>query len=129
MPPDIGLLLACAGCCCGHAERGAPKTAPRVLKREMRRAFAASRLDGLVRLAFTDCLGPCSEANVVLFYLRGAPLWLRRMNGIEPFAELLRYARAAAQDGARDLPPALAARAFSWTGGGPGPEPPVADAP
>jgi hypothetical protein len=81
-----------------------------------------------VRLAFTDCLGPCSEANVILLYLRGRPLWLRRMNSPELIAALVDYARAAVDAGDPALPAALAARSFTWTGGGIGPEPPVADA-
>jgi len=122
---DTGLLLACTGCCCGHPERGGPKTAPGTLKREVRRAFRAAGGDGVLRLAFTECLGPCSEANVVLVYLHGRPLWLRRMNGAEAFEALLDWARAAAANGATPLPPALAARSFTWTGGGTGPAPPV----
>ena len=89
----------------------------------MRRAFREARLDGL-RLAFTDCLGPCSEANVVFIYLHGRPLWLRRMATVEDFAELLAWAREAT-GGTVTLPPALQQRAFAWTGGGPGPVPPV----
>jgi cobaltochelatase CobN len=125
---DAGVIFTCMGCCCGHPDSGGPKTPPRTLKREMRRAFRDAKLDGHVRLAFTDCLGPCSEANVVFLYLHGRPLWLRRMNGVEAFTTLLGYARATL-DGADDgLPPVLAARSFSWTGGGQGPEPPVSDA-
>jgi cobaltochelatase CobN len=121
---DAGLIFACTGCCCGHPDSGGPKTPPRTLKREMRRAVRDAKLDGRVRLAFTDCLGPCSEANVVFLYLHGRALWLRRVNDVDVFAALLDYARAVvdADDGL--LPPALAARSFTWTGGGDGPEPP-----
>jgi hypothetical protein len=101
----------------------------------MRRLFRAAGLDGHARLAFSECLGPCSEANVVFAYVGGRPLWLRRMNTIEPFNELLDHLRALAAGapastvGAADgLPPLLAARSFAWTGGGQGPEPPIADA-
>jgi cobaltochelatase CobN len=124
---DRGLIFACVGCCCGHAERGGPKTPPGTLKREMRRAFRRSGLDGAVRLAFTDCLGPCSEANVVFLYLPGRPLWLRRINSVEPFAELLVWVQAAVAGDAAALPPALATRSFNWTGGGEGPHPPLPD--
>jgi hypothetical protein len=130
---DAALILACMGCCCGHAERGGPKTTPGTLKREMRRAFRHAGLDGRARLAFTDCLGPCSEANVVLVHRYGAPLWLRRVNTIEPFAILLEWlgetlARPNGSAGATArLPRALATRTFTWTGGGEGPIPPVAD--
>ena len=115
------------GCCCGHPDRGGPKTVPGTLKRQMRRAFREARMDGRLRLAFTDCLGPCSEANVLFVYAHGRPLWLRRINTVETFETVLAYAREAADGGPVALPPALAPHAFAWTGGGPGPTPPIAD--
>ena len=112
------------GCCCGHPERGGPKTLPGTLKRQMRRAVREAGLDG-IRLAFTDCLGPCSEANVIFVYLYGRPFWLRRINTVESFAEVLTWLAGARADEAPALAPALTAHAFAWTGGGPGPIPPV----
>ena len=97
-----------------------------MLKREIRRAYRASGLEGRVRMAFSECLGPCSEANVVMLYLHGRPLWFRRINSVETFGEILDYAAKAA-DGSGELPAALTSRSFSWTGGGIGPEPPIAD--
>jgi hypothetical protein len=91
----------------------------------MRRAFRDSGVDGRLRLAFTDCLGPCSEANVVFLYLAGRPTWLRRVNDVDVFARILEWARGAADGCEPRLPAALAARAFAWTGGGEGPTPPV----
>jgi cobaltochelatase CobN len=125
---DAGLILTCAGCCCGHPSHGEALSPQRTLKSTLRRLHKASGLDGRVRLAFTDCLGPCSEANVVLLYLHGRPLWFRRMNAPELVTALLEYGRAAADDTETPLPAALAVRSFSWTGGGVGPAPPV-DAP
>lgn len=78
-------------------------------------------------MAFSDCLGPCSEANVILLYLGGRPLWLRRMNSVEPFEILLGWVRGVLAGSESTLPPALAERAFAWTGGGQGPEPPIDD--
>ena len=115
------------GCCCGHPDRGGPKTVPGTLKRQMRRAFREARLDGRLRLAFTDCLGPCSEANVIFLYAHGRPLWLRRINTVERFEQVLAYARETAEGGPVAPPATLAGHAFAWTGGGPGPTPPVAD--
>jgi len=93
----------------------------------MRRTFRQAGLGGRVRLAFSDCLGPCSEANVVFVYMNGRALWFRRMNSPELVSELLRYVGDAVADPARPLPPRLAQRSFTWAGGGVGPEPPVAD--
>jgi hypothetical protein len=101
---------------------------PRVLRSTTRRLHKASGLADRVRLAFTDCLGPCSEANVVLLYLYGRPLWFRRMNTPELVEALLAYAREVVDGGAPPLPDELASRSFSWAGGGFGPEPPIADA-
>jgi len=133
MAGDAGLVLACAGCCCGHPDSGGPKTPPRVLKAATRRLFRKSGLDGRVRLAFTDCLGPCSEANVIFFYALGRPYWFRRINSPELIAALIDFARAATEAGTKDLGSndlvgaALAPHAFTWTGGGVGPEPPIMD--
>jgi cobaltochelatase CobN len=124
---ELGLLFACGGCCCGHPDRGGAMAPPRVLRATARRLHRASQLADRVRLAFTDCLGPCSEANVVMLYLHGRPLWLRRMNSPALLETLLAYARQVAEGGAPALPPELASRSFSWAGVGRGPEPPIAD--
>ncbi len=125
MTGDAGLILACAGCCCGHPQHGGELAPQRALKSAARRACKVSGLDGRVRLAFTECLGPCSEANVMLLYLHGRPLWFRRMNAPDALTALMDYCRAVVTDGTASLPPTLAARSFSWTGGGIGPVPPV----
>lgn len=91
----------------------------------MRLTYKSADLVGLVRLAFTDCLGPCSEANVVFLYLRGRPLWFRRMNSPQLFEDLLAYVRDALHDHDARLPESLAGRSFSWARSGVGPEPPV----
>jgi cobaltochelatase CobN len=122
---DAGLLLACAGCCCGHPAHGGALSPQRTLKATARRLYKASGLDGRIRLAFTDCLGPCSEANVMFLYVHGRPLWFRRVNTPELLTALLDYGRAAAVDEDAPLPDELAMRTFSWTGGGVGPVPPV----
>jgi hypothetical protein len=102
---------------------------PRALRATARRLHKASGLADRLRLAFTDCLGPCSEANVVLSSLGGQLRWFRRMNSPELFEALLGYARDALDVGAADLPPELAARSFSWAGAGVGPDPPVSEGP
>jgi (2Fe-2S) ferredoxin len=93
----------------------------------MRRAFRDSGVEGRLRLAFTDCLGPCSEANVVFLYLAGRPTWLRRVNDVDVFARILQWVRGAVDGGEARLPAALAAHSFAWTGGGEGPAPPLDD--
>jgi cobaltochelatase CobN len=100
---------------------------PRVLRSAVRRIHRTSGLAGQVRLSISDCLGPCSEANVVFVYMNGRALWFRRMNSAELVAEVFRYVGDASADPTRPLPPRLARHSFTWAGGGVGPEPPVAD--
>jgi len=123
---DRALMAVCAGCCCGHPESGGPKTPPRVLKPAIRRRMKAAKLDGVARVAFTDCLGPCGEANVLFLFLDGRPLWLRRMNTELLYDEFFVWLRGVLSAGVvRALPPVLAERSFTWTGGGVGPVPPI----
>ena len=89
----------------------------------LRRAFDAAGLQGRVRLAFSECLGPCSEANVVFVYLHGQPLWFKRINTPDLFGAVLAYARAAVEVPGAPLSEELAGHSFTWTGGGLGPEP------
>jgi (2Fe-2S) ferredoxin len=102
---------------------------PRVLKAVTLRAYKRSGLAGSVRLSFTDCLGPCSESNVVFLYLHGRPLWFRRINSPETLTALLEYVRTALDDPGCPVPPHLEPHSFCWTGGGLGPAPPVPDTP
>jgi len=99
----------------------------RLLPTYSRRLHKASGLADRLRLAFTDCLGPCSEANVMLLYLRGQSLWFRRMNAPDVLGALLACARGTA-DG--DAPPPGRARLaiVLLDRVGLGPEPPIADA-
>ena len=116
---DPGLMFACFGCCCGHTNNGAARFARPALRRQ----YDAAGLQGRVRLAFSECLGPCSEANVIFLYLHGRPLYFRRINTPELFDAGLSYARVAADVPGAALPPELAECSFSWTGGGVGAEP------
>lgn len=122
---DAGLVFACTGCCCGQPERGGTMAPPRVLKSLALRAYKRSGLGGAVRLSFTDCLGPCSESNVIFLYLHGRPLWFRRINAPETFTALLEYVRRALEDPDCPMPQHLEPHSFSWTGGGVGPAPPI----
>jgi hypothetical protein len=124
---DRALIAVCAGCCCGHPESGGPKTPPRTLKPAIRRRMRSAALDGLARIAFTDCLGPCSEANVLFLFLDGRPIWLRRMNMESLYDAFFAWLRVALRDAATALPSVLAVRSFAWTGGGQGPLPPIPD--
>jgi hypothetical protein len=125
---DRALIAVCAGCCCGHPESGGPKTPPRILKPAIRRRMKGAALDGLARIAFTDCLGPCSEANVLFLLVDGRPIWLRRMNTESLYDAFFAWLRDALSPGAAPaLPSVLAVRSFAWTGGGEGPLPPISD--
>jgi len=60
---------------------------------------------------------------VIFVYLHNRPLWFKRVNTLDLFEQLLAYVRTAVAAPGAPLPEALAARSFSWTGGGLGPEP------
>lgn len=63
---------------------------------------------------------------MVFVFLDGSPLWLRRMNAEPLFEALFTWLRETVKNGAAvNLPSELAERCFSWTGGGPGPAPPI----
>ena len=64
---------------------------------------------------------------MVFLYLAGRPVWLRRINSVEPFEMLLGWLREALDGADVGLPAPLAQRAFAWTGGGEGPAPPIDD--
>jgi (2Fe-2S) ferredoxin len=122
---DAGLLFVCVGCCCARDGHGGALAPQRALRLAVTRAYKKSELSGRVRLVFSDCLGPCSESNVLLVYLHGRPLWMRRMNEAPLLTTLMDYLHAAVDGLPAPLPPALLARSFTWTGGGFGPEPPI----
>jgi cobaltochelatase CobN len=124
---DAGLIFTCVGCCCGRPEHGGALAPGRVWRAAMRRAHRARELDGRVRLSFTDCLGPCSEANVLLVYLHGRPWWFRRVNSVAVLNAVLDWTREAAAEPGWALPPVLMPHSFAWTGGGAGREPPITD--
>src|SRR2546429_9965549 len=88
----------------------------------MRRTFRQAGLQGRVRLAFSECLGPCSEANVVFLYLHGRPLWFRRINSLEQLEGLLAYVHTAVEAPGAPMSEALTAHSFSCTAGAVGPE-------
>src|SRR4029450_4149215 len=105
---DPGLMFACFGCCCGHTNNGAARFARPALRRQ----YPPAGPQGPVRLAFSECLGPCSEANVIFLYLHGRPLYLRRINTPELFGAVLAYARGAADTPGAGRPPELAGRSL-----------------
>ena len=59
---------------------------------------------------------------MIFVYLNGRPLWFRRINTLELFESLLAYVRTAVEAPGTQVPEALTAHSFSWTGGGVGPE-------
>src|SRR5207247_2275072 len=85
--------------------------------------FLGPFLSGALGMHFAEFLGPCSEANVVFVYLHQRALWFKRVNTLDLFEKLLAYVRTAVDAPGAPLPDELAARSFSWTGGGLGPAP------
>ncbi|TYC14324.1 (2Fe-2S) ferredoxin domain-containing protein [Actinomadura syzygii] len=53
-------VTVCRGCCCGTDRRN-PGIDHDVLERRLRRQLAHD-----VRVRYTDCLGPCTHANIIV---------------------------------------------------------------
>lgn len=113
-PPPSGCSLAvCHGCCCAR-DRKARSIEALILLEELRDACGPA-----VPIVTTDCLGPCSEADVVVVRPgRGGrasgsrTVWLRWMRDPGAFQDLADWALAGGPGTAR-IPATLAIREFS----------------
>ena len=65
--------LLCEGCCCGRADRG---FAP-VPKEWIKSVWKQGKLNRMIQLTVSGCLGPCDVANVACILRRdGEMIWL-----------------------------------------------------
>ncbi|GAA3198616.1 (2Fe-2S) ferredoxin domain-containing protein [Actinocorallia longicatena] len=74
-------LVVCRGCCCG-SEQKSP---------QVDHAGLLARLRGIdgVAVRTSECLGPCSQANVVVVRRPGErPVWLALMNSAAAVGDL-----------------------------------------
>jgi cobaltochelatase CobN len=93
-------VLLCKGCCCGKTERGLPE----VPVDRIKAAWKADKLNKVVQLTISGCLGPCELPNVaVIMDARGAT-WYGRLEGDALYDALIAWARDCAAEGT-PLPP------------------------
>ncbi len=69
---SLGQIVFCLGCCCERTERGRPEVPVERLKD----AWRTKRLNSIVQLTISGCLGPCDLANVALLILPAETVWL-----------------------------------------------------
>src|SRR5436309_3245662 len=85
----IGQIVLCQGCCCGQTERGLPAVPLDWLKP----IWKAEKLNKIVQLTVSGCLGPCDLPNVCAIVTPEEQAWYGRLTTQEDYAVLLNWAR------------------------------------
>jgi cobaltochelatase CobN len=85
-----GQLVLCKGCCCGRVERGFPA----VPVERIKAAWKAEKLNSVIQLSVSGCLGPCDIANVVAVLSPAGSEWFGLLKDETPYDCLLDWARA-----------------------------------
>jgi cobaltochelatase CobN len=104
-------LIFCLGCCCGRTDRGRPEVPVERLKER----WKAGRLNRVVQLTISGCVGPCDVAHVAVVVTPRGTTWLGGLAGDGPYDALVSWAEACRDAGrALPLPDPLAAHRFEW---------------
>ncbi|VTS05553.1 (2Fe-2S) ferredoxin domain-containing protein [Tuwongella immobilis] len=102
-------LVFCQGCCCGRVDRGRPELPVERLKSIWRE----EKLNRVVQLTISGCLGPCDLTNVTLVMGREGQVWLGKLAGDAVYDALIQWARECAAHGdVLPLPETLLAHQF-----------------
>jgi cobaltochelatase CobN len=101
----LAQIVLCQGCCCGQTGRGLPAVPLDWLKP----LWKAEKLNKVVQLTVSGCLGPCDLPNVCCVVTPQEQTWYGRLTTQEDYAVLFQWARrvrdhAAAGNGT-GLPP------------------------
>jgi cobaltochelatase CobN len=96
----LAQIVLCQGCCCGQTARGLPAVPLDWLKP----LWKAEKLNKVVQLTVSGCLGPCDLPNVCCLNTPGEQAWYGRLTTREDYAVLLAWARRC-RDGGQLLPP------------------------
>lgn len=105
----LAQLVFCKGCCCGRPDRGKPDLPVEKLKA----VWKAEKLNRVVQLSISGCIGPCDLTNVTLVMLPGENVWLGNLAGEETYDRFIQWARDCAAAGAVvPLPAAFDAHRF-----------------
>ncbi len=104
-------LIFCLGCCCGRTDRGRPEVPVDRIKER----WKAGRLNRIVQLTISGCVGPCDVANVAMVVTPRGTTWLGGLDGDDHYEMLVRWAEACQDAGrALPLPDLLTAHEFEW---------------
>ena len=104
-----GQLLLCKGCCCGKTERGLPE----VPVDRIKAAWKSEKLNKVIQLTISGCLGPCDLPNVAIVLTPEGTTWLGNLAGDDHYDALIEWARAStAAGGPLGLPEGLEAHRF-----------------
>jgi hypothetical protein len=109
----LAQLLFCEGCCCGRTDRGKPELPVERLKT----AWREHKLNRVVQLTISGCLGPCDKTNVTLLLTRGGQRWIGNISGDADYDALIAWAvESAAGNAMMPLPERFHDRVFErWT--------------
>ena len=91
----VAQIVLCDGCCCGHTERGLPAVPLDYLKP----IWKAERLNKIVQLSVSGCLGPCDLPNVATIVTPAGQTWYGRLTTREDYDVLVRWARRCREAG------------------------------
>ena len=106
----LAQIVLCQGCCCGQTGRGLPAVPLDLLKP----AWKAEKLNKVVQLTISGCLGPCDLPNICCINTPDGQAWYGRLTTPEDYAVLLNWARRCREQGQLlPLPDELAHLRFS----------------
>jgi len=110
----LAQIVLCKGCCCGQTERGLPAVPLDYLKP----IWKSEKLNKVIQLTVSGCLGPCDLPNVCAIVTPAEQAWYGRLTTTEDYAVLVDWARQCQVKGEiPPLPSALAHLRFDrWPG-------------
>jgi len=113
----LAQIVLCQGCCCGQTSRGMPAVPLDWLKP----IWKTEKLNKVVQLTVSGCLGPCDLPNVCCIVTPDDQTWYGRLTTKEDYGVLLDWARRCrAQNQLVPLPAELDHLRFQrWSSGGP----------
>jgi cobaltochelatase CobN len=85
----VAQIVLCQGCCCGQTGRGLPAVPLDWLKP----IWKAEKLNKIVQLTVSGCLGPCDLPNVCCINTENEQAWYGRLTTREDYGVLLNWAR------------------------------------
>jgi cobaltochelatase CobN len=85
----LAQITLCQGCCCGQTGRGLPAVPLDWLKP----LWKSEKLNKIVQLTVSGCLGPCDLPNVCCITTPAEQAWYGRLTTQEDYAVLLDWAR------------------------------------